>query len=274
MNPTLSQAFAASFLHPNRPGSSTRDATRLSCASLLLAIVLAVTGCNRVESDRASETQESPAAGSNVADGTKSSDSTQGFAWPDGEDHPRLRIAVDDGTMRGTIEIELMPELAPLTLLRISDLAANGYYDGTTFHRVIDGFMIQGGDPNSRDRDPNNDGYGDSDLRMDDEFSAAPFERGVVGMANTGRPNSNDGQFFIMHADQHELTGRYTAIGRVVSGMDVVDAITRVEIDRSGRWGPKDRPIENVVMTEVTIGQSVAAAAAGPQGTAEGNSDD
>lgn len=271
MHRTLSQPFRGSSLRRDR---AMHGAIRPSLVSLLLAFGLAAAGCNRVESELASQADDSTTAVSATDDAVASAAATRDFAWPDAEDHPRLRIEVDDGALRGTIEIELMPELAPLTVLRVADLAKNGYYDGTTFHRVIEGFMIQGGDPNSRDRDPNNDGYGNSDMRLDDEFSEAPFERGVVGMANSGRPNSSDGQFFIMHADQRELDGRYIAIGRVVSGMEVVDAITAVEIDRSGRWGPKDRPIENVVMTEVTIGQPVAAPAMRPQGTADEDSDD
>ncbi len=189
------------------------------------------------------------------------------FEWPDDPSHPTLGLEIenaainvashgaDDGQRagRGTIVIELMPELAPVTVARVIDLAKDGYYDGTTFHRVIPGFMIQGGDPNTRDRDPDNDGSGDPSVRLDDEFSDAPFVRGVVGMGNLGRRDSTGSQFFIMHADERSLDGRYTVIGKVVSGIEVVDEITRVSIDRIGRWGPKDRPIENVVMKRVAI---------------------
>jgi cyclophilin family peptidyl-prolyl cis-trans isomerase len=95
-------------------------------------------------------------------------------------------------------------------------------------------------------------------MRLGDEFGAAPFVRGVVAMGNLGRKDSTSGQFFIMHADNRSLDGRYTVIGRVVSGIEVVDEITRVSIDRIGRWGPKDRPIENVVMKRVAIQEQAA----------------
>jgi cyclophilin family peptidyl-prolyl cis-trans isomerase len=214
-----------------------------------LALLLA-SACNRVDAESRGDAEGGSDA---TLEATGSATGEAPFEWPHAEPHPRLRIAIEDGPVRGTIEIELMPELAPWSVLRISDLARNGYYDGTTFHRVIPGFMIQGGDPNSRDRDPTNDGYGDSDVRLDDEFGDAPFVRGVVGLGNTGRPDSTGAQLFIMLADQRNLDGRYTAIGRVVSGMDVVDAIAGVEIDAAGRWGPKNRPIENVVLSEVTV---------------------
>jgi len=189
------------------------------------------------------------------------------FEWPDNPSHPILSVDIENAAInvskdgadegqqagKGTIVIELMPELAPVTVAHVIDLAKDGYYDGTTFHRVIPGFMIQGGDPNTRDRDPNNDGNGNPSIRLDDEFGSAPFVRGVVAMGNQGRQDSTGGQFFIMHADNRGLDGRYTVIGRVVSGIEVVDEITRVSIDRIGRWGPKDRPIENVVMTRVAI---------------------
>jgi peptidyl-prolyl cis-trans isomerase B (cyclophilin B) len=121
---------------------------------------------------------------------------------------------------------------------------------------VIPGFMIQGGDPNTRDRDPTNDGQGGPGYLMDDEFNAAPHGRGVVSMANVGRPNSAGSQFFIVHAENApHLDAHYTAFGRVVSGMHIVDEIVEVERDEHGRWGPPNRPIENVVMQRVTVDQ-------------------
>ena len=258
MRPTLSQkalqpararAHAARVRHPSYG---------VALSAAVLAILLA-SGCNRVDSE--------PEGITGAPTGSAAETESKPFAWPNAEPHPRLRIDVDEGPVKGTIEIELMPELAPYSVLRIVDLARNGYYDGTTFHRVIPGFMIQGGDPNSRDRDPTNDGYGGSDLRFGDEFGDAPFVRGVVGLGNTGRPGSTGGQIFIMLDDHRRLDGHYTAIGRVVRGMDIVDAIAEVEIDVTGRWGLKDRPIENVVMTRVSIGEAEPQpAAAVPQG--------
>ena len=173
------------------------------------------------------------------------------FAWPDDPDPPVVRIEVEGPEIEGAIEIELMAALAPKTVAQVLEWADAGFYDGTTFHRVIEGFMVQGGDPKSRDRIPGNDGQGGPGFTLPDEFSDAPYLRGVVGMGNQGRKDSSGSQFFIMHADHRDLDGRYTAIGRVRSGMEIVDAMVRVEIDKVGRWGPKDRPIENVVMRRV-----------------------
>ena len=142
----------------------------------------------------------------------------------------------------GTIRIDLLPELAPNTVDNFTKLANQGFYEQTTFHRVIPGFMVQGGDPNTKDHDPRNDGKGTPGYYIDDEFSKLPHERGVVSMANMGNRNTAGSQFFIVHQDTRSLDGKYTAFGRVAEGMDVVDAITELEIDKYGRYGPRNRP--------------------------------
>lgn len=164
-------------------------------------------------------------------------------------------------TNYGIIVLELDAEKAPESAKNFQRYVESGHYNGTVFHRVIPGFMIQGGDPNSRDRDPTNDGKGRRKMQLADEFSVAPFVRGVVGMGNKGRENSTSSQFFIMQQDRPDLDGRYTVIGRVVSGMQFVDEITRVAIDQTGRWGPKHRPIEDVVMKRVSLEGPIAALA-------------
>ncbi len=185
--------------------------------------------------------------------------SAEAFQWPADPSHPVVELTVDGAGISGEILIELMPELAPSSVVAVAELASDGYYDGTTFHRVIPGFMIQGGDPNSRDRDPTNDGTGHPGRTLPDEFSDAPFLRGVVGMGNKGRINSASTQFFIMQSDKQNLDGRYNAIGRVIQGMDVIDRIAAVSTDLTGRWGPKDRPIENIVITQARpVGQVAA----------------
>ena len=223
----------------------------LACL-IALACFISITGCNRdgvAEIDDATD-----AASGKQADGAAKTSGA--FGWPVDPSHPVLEVTIESSAGNGTILIEMMPELAPATVLNILELADAGFYDGTTFHRVIPGFMIQGGDPKSRDRDPTNDGTGGADVKIQDEFSDAPYLRGVVGMGNRGRANSTSSQFFIMQADNVGLDGRYNAVGRVLLGMELVDAISRVDVDRSGRWGPKDRPLQNVVMTSVrTIGQ-------------------
>jgi len=152
--------------------------------------------------------------------------------------HEVAVLAIED---LGEIRLELLPEIAPQTVANFKSLIETGFYDSTSFHRVIPGFMIQGGDPNSKDRDPRNDGSGGLGHTIPDEFSPLPHTRGTVAMANKGRGTASS-QFFIVQQDSPHLDGHYTIFGRVVEGMDVVDAITELEIDQFGRWGPRDRP--------------------------------
>jgi len=165
--------------------------------------------------------------------------------------HPEAVIHVKD---HGDIRIELLPEIAPKTVDNFVTLAEEGFYDGTTFHRVIPGFMLQGGDPNTRNVDPRDDGEGGPGYQIQDELTDFPHDRGVVSMANKGTPNTGGSQFFIVHQDAPHLDGQYAAFGRVVEGMDVVDAITEVEIDQYGRWGPRNRPYpEDVVIESIEV---------------------
>ncbi|AXS40561.1 peptidylprolyl isomerase [Breoghania sp. L-A4] len=123
----------------------------------------------------------------------------------------------------GRVEIELRPDLAPNHVARIKKLARAKFYDGIVFHRVIDGFMAQTGDPTGT----GTGGSDEPDLKA--EFSAEPFDRGVLGMARAQSPDSANSQFFIMFAPGHFLNGQYTVWGKVVSGMEHVDAIKRGE---------------------------------------------
>jgi cyclophilin family peptidyl-prolyl cis-trans isomerase len=154
-------------------------------------------------------------------------------------------------TSLGTIVFELLPQVAPKMVANFKDLAKSHFYDGTTFHRVINGFMIQGGDPLSKDNDPNNDGTGNGPRRMQAEFSADPkysHVRGIVSTARGGNDvNSGSCQFFIVQKDSKFLDNQYTVFGRVLEGMDVVDKISLVPKDQ------RDRPIKNVTMESVTI---------------------
>jgi peptidyl-prolyl cis-trans isomerase B (cyclophilin B) len=162
-------------------------------------------------------------------------------------------IAVLEVARFGTIRLEFLPDKAPGHVENFKKLARQGFYDGTTFHRVIPGFMIQGGDPNSKDRDPRNDGQGGPGYSIKAEFNDTPHARGVLSMARSQNPDSAGSQFFIVHQDANHLDGQYTAFGRVIEGMDVVDAITATERDQYGRYGPRDRPIEDVVIESVRI---------------------
>ena len=134
----------------------------------------------------------------------------------------------------GKIEIELSPEAAPITVANFTKLVGEGFYDGLIFHRVIPGFMIQGGDPLGN-------GMGGSKNKIKGEFAANGHKnpikhtRGVISMARSFDPNSASSQFFIMHADSPHLDGQYAAFGKVVSGMEVVDEIASIPTDYSDR---------------------------------------
>ncbi len=143
------------------------------------------------------------------------------------ETKPHMILTLD----KGVVDIELMPEVAPLHVERVVTLAERGDYDGVVFHRVIDGFMAQTGDVQyGKGDDLSMAGMGGSDLPdVKAEFSATSFTRGVVGAARTQDPDTFNSQFFICFEDCTFLDGQYTVFGKVVSGMDVVDAITRGE---------------------------------------------
>lgn len=160
-------------------------------------------------------------------------------------------------TNYGTIEIELFTEDMPITTENFISLAQDGYYDGTKFHRVIPGFMIQGGDPNSRGDDTSQYGTGGPGYTIQDEFVEGAHlsnVQGTIAMANTGQPNSGGSQFFINVADNTSLdfdtqpmSSRHPVFGRVIEGMDVVRTIEQVAT------GARDVPEEPVVVESVTI---------------------
>jgi cyclophilin family peptidyl-prolyl cis-trans isomerase len=143
-------------------------------------------------------------------------------------------------TNHGPIGVELHDDDAPKTVENFRKLAADGFYDGVVFHRVIPDFMIQGGDPTGT-------GMGGPGYTFEDEFNDHKVERGALAMANAG-PNTNGSQFFIVTAEATPwLDGKHTVFGRVTSGMDAVDAISQVETDAS------DKPREAVVIERVEL---------------------
>lgn len=150
----------------------------------------------------------------------------------------------------GEIRIELLPEAAPETVANFLKLAEAGFYDGTQFHRVIPDFMLQGGDPNTKNPDARTWGRGGPGYVIRDEFTNLPHRRGMVSMANTGTPNTGGSQFFILHGDAPHLDGKHAIFGRVTEGMDVVDAVTALEIDTYGRFGPRNRPYPKPALIE------------------------
>jgi peptidyl-prolyl cis-trans isomerase B (cyclophilin B) len=154
-----------------------------------------------------------------------------------------VEITMRDG---GVIKLELYPDIAPITVENFTKLAGEGFYDGLIFHRVINGFMIQGGDPEGT-------GMGGSDTNIKGEFAVngvannISHVRGVISMARSRSYNSASSQFFIVHQDATYLDGQYAAFGRVVEGMDVVDAIAEVSTDGN------DRPLTEQVIGTVRV---------------------
>ena len=157
--------------------------------------------------------------------------------------NPEVTIKMESGK---EIKLELYPEQAENTVRNFIDLAEEGYYDGLKFHRVIKGFMIQGGCPDGT-------GMGGPGYSIKGEFSANGFdndlshERGVVSMARSSHPDSAGSQFFIVHQDSPHLDGKYAAFGQVLEGMDVVDQIAEVDT------GARDMPQEDQVMDSVEV---------------------
>ncbi len=142
-------------------------------------------------------------------------------------------------TTKGDITIELYPDKAPITVANFLKLANSGFYNGTKFHRVIPNFMIQAGDPNTKGTDISSYGMGGPGYTIDDEFTnGLSNTRGMVAMANTGQPHSGGSQFFINVVDNPSLNGGYSVFGKVISGMDVADAI--VAVPRNANDLPND----------------------------------
>ncbi len=154
-------------------------------------------------------------------------------------------------TNLGNISIELFNDDAPNHVGNFLKLATSGFYDETIFHRIIPGFMIQGGDPNTISGDPNTWGTGGPDESVDAEFNTIKHNRGIVSMARSADPNSAGSQFFIVHKDSNFLDEQYTVFGRIVTeeSFETLDKITAVQI------GSNDRPLdpEQVKITKVTI---------------------
>lgn len=148
-----------------------------------------------------------------------------------------------EGKSIGKIKVSLWPDLAPKTVANFDALAKSGAYNGTAFHRVIPGFMIQGGDPNSKDKPKNTWGMGDPSLaKVPAEFSDVNHARGILSMARSQDINSASSQFFICHGDASFLDNQYTVFGKVTEGMDIVDIIVNKPRDA------KDNPNEKVEM--------------------------
>ena len=216
----------------------------------LLTLALAATmlaGCgSKTDTTDTTETTEATSAADETSDGAAdTADTSENEELLTGLHH--VTIDVQD---YGTISLELDADTAPISVTNFINLANEGFYDGLTFHRIISGFMIQGGDPNGN-------GTGGSEKTIKGEFSANGVEndishvRGVISMARANDPDSGSSQFFIVHEDSTFLDGQYAAFGHVTDGMDVVDAICEaVPVqDNNGTVAAADQP----VITAVTV---------------------
>ncbi len=168
------------------------------------------------------------------------------------ESMPSLKMTIDKKkaytatlkTTQGDIVVSLNPMQTPITVNNFVTLAEKGFYDNTVFHRIIKGFMIQGGDPKG-------DGTGGPGYRFDDEPFTGDYKRGVIAMANAG-PNTNGSQFFIMHQDNLDLPKNYVIFGEVIKGIEVVDKIAESEV-QTGASGEASDPIEKTKINKVVI---------------------
>ena len=152
-------------------------------------------------------------------------------------------------TSFGNIKFKLVPDIAPETVRNFSQLTKSGFYDGTLFHRIIPGFMIQGGDPNTKNPDKSTWGQGGPGYNLKAEFNSRSHLRGIVSMARATDPDSAGSQFFIVTSDSTFLDRQYTVFGEVVEGMEVADKI--VNLPRDGN----DCPKQEAKMLEVTISE-------------------
>ena len=218
--------------------------------TFLLVSVMAgsmLAGCgSKTDTTDTTETTEETSAADETSDGAAdTADTSENVELLTGLHH--VTIDVQD---YGTISLELDADTAPISVTNFFNLANEGFYDGLTFHRIISGFMIQGGDPNGN-------GTGGSEKTIKGEFSANGVDndishvRGVISMARANDPDSGSSQFFIVHEDSTFLDGQYAAFGHVTDGMDVVDAICEaVPVqDNNGTVAAADQP----VITAVTV---------------------
>jgi peptidyl-prolyl cis-trans isomerase B (cyclophilin B) len=228
----------------------------------VILVVLGLVACGApAETAATTETDAAPAAES-AADAAESAESTAAEAAETAETEQAEEPAAEEAAEKpdsyyvdkvaelqtdlGTIAIRFYPDVAPGHVRNFIDLSESGFYTGTKFHRIIPGFVIQGGDPNTKDKDRSTWGTGSSGKRLKAEFNSVHHARGILSMARAQDPDSASSQFFVCVADAGALDNKYTVFGKVVSGMDVVDKIVN---------GPAQGQIalEPVTITGVTM---------------------
>ncbi|GLX71350.1 peptidylprolyl isomerase [Paenibacillus glycanilyticus] len=222
---------------------------------LVAAVLLVIAGCGG--GSKTSSNGNNNTSGSGNTNATATPEATEAPV-PDkllGSDkHPVVTIEMDTGK---SFQVELYPEIAPNTVNNFVSLVKKGFYDGTIFHRVIPGFMIQGGDPEGT-------GMGGPGYSIKGEFMSNGFQndllhtRGVISMARSGDPDSGGSQFFVMVADAPSLDGDYAAFGKVIEGMDTVDEIVNQETEKSGEGSTPVKPMAIKKATIDTKGMTFA----------------
>jgi peptidyl-prolyl cis-trans isomerase B (cyclophilin B) len=192
---------------------------------------------------------------SSCGSATKSTVGTSGSGFYSGPaldtmtSNPNRIVTIE--TKLGNIKLQLFDKIAPKHVANMIELIKSGFYNGTTFHRLVPGFMIQGGDPNSKDDDLTNDGIGNASLkRVPAEFSKLNHERGILSAARAQDINSATSQFFIMHQKTTSLDGKYSIYGQVIEGMNVVDSLIKLpNMNPSARDANPGKAAEIVRMT-------------------------
>jgi cyclophilin family peptidyl-prolyl cis-trans isomerase len=215
-----------------------------------LLMSVAMTACAQNSGETTTGTQTDTAA--TVATETTASAATEttSSATPPAQEKAMSQYenkVAEIHTSAGEIDIRFFPDVAPNHVKNFIDLAEKGFYDGTKFHRVIPGFMIQGGDPNTKSGDTSLWGTGGSGTNVKAEFNRVAHTRGIVSMARSGHPDSASSQFFIMVADYPSLNGQYSVFGKVTKGMDVADKIV------SATTGANDRPNNPTTIDKIVI---------------------
>jgi len=225
----------------------------------MLALVLVALSCNREELDRLNKQnvrlkEEKANLETKVAELERTIEQS-------GPAQKRLkflagkmkRVKAKIVTNYGDIELSFFPEKAPIHCFNFITRAESGFYDNTKFHRIIEGFMIQGGDPLSKDKDPNNDGLGGPLVMIPNEFNDTLHKPGILSMARVSDPNAGAGcQFFIMQGEAPNLDGKYTAFGKVTKGMDVVNKIAGVKTIKDNPRR-RDQPVKPVVIKTIKV---------------------